>query len=52
MDNCVTNSDGMNVTLNGDNIDAEGYVLSDNRSVVKLVNRREFSYHNFLVNNS
>ena len=52
MDNCVTNSDGMNVTLNGDNIDAEGYVLSDNRSVVKLINRREFSYHNFLVNNS
>ena len=50
MDNCVTNSDGMNVTLNGDNIDAEGYVLSDNRSVVKLVNRTEFSYHNFIRN--
>ena len=50
MDHCVTNSDGMNVTLNGENIDAEGYVLSDNRRVVKLINRREFSYHNFIKN--
>ena len=50
MENCDTNSSEMKASLNGENIDAEGYVLSDNSQVIKLINRREFSYHNFLRN--
>ena len=52
MNNCDTNRSEMKASLNGEDFEGEGYVLSDNRSVVKLINRREFSYHNFLVNNS
>ena len=50
MENCDTNSSEMKASLNGENIDAEGYVLSDNSQVIKLINRREFSYHNFIRN--
>ena len=50
MDNCDTNSSEMKASLNGEDFDGEGYVLSDNRQVIKLVNRREFSYHNFIAN--
>ena len=50
MENCDTNSSEMKASLNGVNIDAEGYVLSDNSQVIKLINRREFSYHNFIRN--
>ena len=50
MENCDTNSSEMKASLNGENIDAEGYVLSDNSQVIKLINRREFSYHNFIKN--
>ena len=50
MENCDTNSSEMKASLNGENIDAEGYVLSDNSQVIKLINRREFSYNNFIRN--
>ena len=50
MENCDTNRSEMKASLNGVNIDAEGYVLSDNSQVIKLINRREFSYHNFIRN--
>ena len=50
MENCNTNRSEMKASLNGENIDAEGYVLSDNSQVIKLINRREFSYHNFIKN--
>jgi len=50
MDNCNTNSSEMKASLNGEDYDGEGYVLSDNRQVIKLINRREFSYNNFIRN--
>ena len=50
MENCNTNSSEMKASLNGVNIDAEGYVLSDELQTIKLINRREFSYHNFIKN--
>ena len=50
MDNCDTNSSEMIASLNGEDYDGEGYVLSDNRQVIKLINRREFSYNNFIKN--
>ena len=50
MDNCDTNSSEMKASLNGEDYDGEGYVLSDNNQVIKLVNRREFSYNNFIKN--
>jgi len=33
--------------LNGERVDAEGYVLSNEFGMFKLVNREVFSYHNF-----
>ena len=50
MNNCDTNRSEMKASLNGEQFDGEGYVLSDNRQVIKLVNRRQFSYHNFIRN--
>ena len=50
MENCDTNSSEMKASLNGEDFDGEGYVLSDNNQVIKLVNRREFSYNNFIKN--
>ena len=50
MNNCDTNSSEMKASLNGEDFDGEGYVLSDNNQVIKLVNRRQFSYHNFIKN--
>ena len=50
MENCDTNSSEMKASINGEDFDGEGYVLSDNRHVIKLVNRRQFSYHNFIRN--
>ena len=50
MENCNTNRSEMKASLNGVNIDAEGYVLSDELQTIKLINRREFSYHNFIKN--
>ena len=50
MNNCDTNRSEMKASLNGEDFDGEGYVLSDNRQVIKLVNRRQFSYHNFIRN--
>ena len=50
MNNCDTNRSEMKASLNGEQFDGEGYVLSDNRQVIKLVNRREFSYNNFIRN--
>ena len=50
MNNCNTNSSEMKASLNGEDFDGEGYVLSDNNQVIKLVNRREFSYNNFIKN--
>ena len=45
-----TNSSEMKASLNGEDFDGEGYVLSDNKQTIKLVNRREFSYNNFIKN--
>ena len=50
MNNCDTNRSEMKASLNGEQFDGEGYVLSDNNQVIKLVNRREFSYNNFIKN--
>ena len=50
MNNCDTNSSEMKASLNGEDFDGEGYVLSDNSQTIKLVNRREFSYNNFIKN--
>ena len=50
MENCDTNSSEMKASLNGEDFDGEGYVLSDNSQTIKLVNRRQFSYHNFIKN--
>ena len=50
MDNCDTNSSEMKASLNGEDYEGEGYVLSDELQTIKLINRREFSYHNFIKN--
>jgi hypothetical protein len=50
MENCDTNSSEMKASLNGEDYEGEGYVLSDKLQTIKLINRREFSYHNFLRN--
>ena len=50
MDNCNTTSSEMKASLNGEDFDGEGYVLSDELQTIKLINRREFSYHNFIKN--
>ena len=50
MDNCDTNSSEMKASLNGEDYEGEGYVLSDELQTIKLINRREFSYHNFIRN--
>ena len=50
MENCDTNRSEMKASLNGEDFEGEGYVLSDNNHVIKLINRAEFSYHNFRVN--
>ena len=50
MNNCNTNSSEMKASLNGEDFDGEGYVLSDELQTIKLINRREFSYHNFIKN--
>ena len=50
MENCDTNSSEMKASLNGEDYEGEGYVLSDKLQTIKLINRRQFSYHNFLKN--
>ena len=50
MENCDTNSSEMKASLNGEDYEGEGYVLSDELQTIKLINRREFSYHNFIRN--
>ena len=40
-------NDGPAAYLNGNRIDAEGYVVHSNGLMIKLVNREVFSYHNF-----
>ena len=50
MDNCNTNSSEMKASLNGEDYEGEGYVLSDKLQTIKLINRRQFSYHNFMRN--
>jgi len=44
-------NDGPDAYINQDRIDAEGYCLSNEYGFYKLVNRRVFSYANFLNNN-
>jgi hypothetical protein len=40
-------NDGPAAYINGERIDAEGYVLTNEFGMFKLVNREAFSYHNF-----
>jgi hypothetical protein len=40
-------NDGPAAYLNGNRVDAEGYVFSNDVGTYKLVNREVFSYHNF-----
>jgi hypothetical protein len=44
-------NDGPDAYINQDRIDAEGYVMTNKFGTYKLVNRRVFSYANFLNNN-
>jgi hypothetical protein len=48
-DDClfICRNDGPAAYINGNRIDAEGYVLSNEFGMFKLVNRECFSYHNF-----
>ena len=48
-DDCLflCRNDGPAAYINGDRIDAEGYVMSNEFGMFKLVNREVFSYHNF-----
>lgn len=48
-DDCLSlcRNDGPEAYLNGERIDSEGYVYSNDINVYKLVNREVFSYHNF-----
>lgn len=44
-------NDGPDAYIHGNRIDAEGYVMTNKYGTYKLVNRRVFSYANFLNNN-
>jgi len=44
-------NNGPDAYINHDRIDAEGYVMTNKHGMYKLVNRRVFSYANFLNNN-
>ena len=48
-DDClfICRNDGPAAYVNGNRIDAEGYVMSNEFGMFKLVNREVFSYHNF-----
>jgi hypothetical protein len=48
-DDClfICRNDGPAAYINGNRIDAEGYVLSNEFGMFKLVNREVFAYHNF-----
>lgn len=48
-DDClfICRNDGPAAYVNGNRIDAEGYVMSNMFGMFKLVNREVFSYHNF-----
>ena len=48
-DDClhICRNDGPAAYINGNRIDAEGYVMSNEFGMFKLVNRECFSYHNF-----
>jgi hypothetical protein len=48
-DDCLflCRNDGPAAYINGNRIDAEGYVLSNEFGMFKLVNREVFAYHNF-----
>jgi len=48
-DDCLylCRNDGPAAYINGNRIDAEGYVMSNEFGMFKLVNREVFSYHNF-----
>jgi len=48
-DDCLflCRNDGPAAYINGNRIDAEGYVLTNEFGMFKLVNREVFSYHNF-----
>jgi hypothetical protein len=52
-DDCLflCRNDGPTAYINDERIDAEGYVLSNEFGMFKLVNRRVFSHANFLNNN-
>ena len=52
-DDCLhlCRNDGPDAYINHDRIDAEGYVMTNEFGMYKLVNRRVFSYANFLNNN-
>jgi len=48
-DDClhICRNDGPAAYLNGERVDAEGYVFTNDVGTYKLVNREIFSYHNF-----
>jgi signal transduction histidine kinase len=48
-DDClhICRNDGPAAYINGNRIDAEGYVMTNEFGMFKLVNRECFSYHNF-----
>jgi hypothetical protein len=48
-DDCLflCRNDGPAAYINGNRIDAEGYVMTNEFGMFKLVNREAFSYHNF-----
>lgn len=50
-DDCLflCRNDGPLAYINQDHIDAEGYVMSNEHGTYKLVNRRVFSYYNFVL---
>jgi hypothetical protein len=50
-DDCLflLRNDGPAAYINGNRIDAEGYVMSNEFGMFKLVNREVFSYHNFTL---
>jgi hypothetical protein len=50
-DDCVylLRNDGPEAYINQDRISAEGYVMTNEFGMFKLVNREVFSYHNFTL---
>jgi hypothetical protein len=48
-DDClfICRNDGPAAYINGNRIDAEGYVMTNEFGMFKLVNREVFAYHNF-----